>query len=787
VIGYDRFPGTLRYNQIRLSGETINTLGQQSSTPKWLHRASGLDAPVELIDSDFSDVRVEHCFYVDPPDDVTIQRTTFQRAASQGIQLANRSFHYDSPSSEWYEENVYNVPGGMTRPTRDVSPSTYQPPSQPLFRTADWDISEPFLGCQYEPDNAPSIRRPTILIDDVHLVDCSRGGINTKIGFNITLFTLGEARYPSKQILRKVSVVTAFTEHQRADARNSNLIPDMRDPTNPNVFGSDLSTPRWSTGSIQSGGGSQIGYRGGGCFVSSATANNLQGAGQHILRVAQTIDLSSAPTEEGKVALIEAAFPSEAPYTVSIGHYERYQGHIDSAYNFDFPGRPANHRAEYLQYVGPPGTSDTWESLRDQYNEASDEFKYYNALKGGYDFWSGDLKLRYAVPSYPNADEGRQAVVPFRSGCNEWMIRDTSTGNMWWYNNDWRGYEEKSPGQYGMVNRYVNLGPISGNPKTLLEFDQCLFDAMHPEKTTVMGIRGADHVVIKDTAFIRRLDDAGTVQYLHQGQPRTHNPLRFNRYWRIEVDGKPISPYDGFNDNRGVRTRRVTLDNLNVRPTNCPTDNKTDFLDPNGSSTTKDYAYYQGYRDAVRGTIDEVQDSNGNIRWDNLIGWLEIRLFKVDPRSDFAPSGEGIGGNLSSNKNGGSATCSNNAEITLQLSGLDLLGQTLECVLVPGSGPGRANGPDSTFMAAWQAAGYPLPELADDVTFPDGEMHDYLKYPPVFEPYLNDIAGYPLTNWSWVILWDDGNGVTAYESGADLFNDMPKVAGWVDPDDPSTW
>jgi hypothetical protein len=90
-------------------------------------------------------------------------------------------------------------------------------------------------------------------------------------------------------------------------------------------------------------------------------------------------------------------------------------------------------------------------------------------------------------------------------------------------------------------------------------------------------------------------------------------------------------------------------------------------------------------------------------------------------------------------------------------------------------------------MAAWQAAGYPLPELADDVTFPDGEMHDYLKYPPVFEPYLNDIAGYPLTNWSWVILWDDGNGVTAYESGADLFNDMPKVAGWVDPDDPSTW
>ncbi len=792
VVGYDRFPGTLRFNQVRLSGETINTLGQISDTPKWLHRSSGLDGPVELIDSDFTDVRVEHCFYADPSDDVLIRRCTFQRAASQAIQLVNRSFHYDSPSSSWYADRAYQVPGGMSRPTRDVSPSSYAPTSVSLFRTADWNINEPFLGSNYEPDNAPTLKRQTILLDDVHLVDASRGGINTKIGFNLTLFTVGEALYPANQIFRKVSVVTAFTEHQKVDARNTNLIGDMRDATNPYVFGSDLSTPKWSGGSVDDGGGSQIGYRGGGCFVSSATTNNQQGSGQHILRVAQTIDLSSAATEEDKAALIAATFPDEAPYTVSVGHYERYVGYVDAAYNFDFPGRPANHRAEDLQYVGPPGTSDTWLSLRNQYAATSDEYKYYNAVGQGYAWWSGNLKLRYAVPSYPLSTEGHQAVVPFRSGCNEWMIRDTSTGNMWWYNNDWRRYEEKSPGQYGMLNRYVNLGPITGNPKTLLEFDQCLFDAMHPEKTTVMGIRGADHVVIKDTSFIRRLDDAGTVQYTYkpgtaQEETRTHNPLRFNRYWRIEIDGKPMSSYDGFNDNRGTRTRRVTLNNLNVRPTNCPTDNKTDFLDPNGTGNPKDYNYYSGYRDAVRGTANEVQDAAGNIRWDNLIGWLEIRLFKVDPRSDFTPSGEGIGGNRSSSKSGGSATCENNPEITLQLSGLNLLGQTLECVLVPGAGPGSANGPDSDFMTAWAAAGYPLPELADDVVFPDGEAHDYFKYPAVFEPYLNDVAAYPLTNWSWVILWDDGNGVTPYESGTALFDAMPKVAGWVDPDDPSTW
>lgn len=792
VVGYDRFPGTLRFNQVRLSGETINTLGQVSDTPKWLHRASGLDGPVELIDSDFTDVRVEHCFYADPTDDVLIQRCTFQRAASQAIQIVNRSFHYDSPVTSWYSDRAYAVPGGMARPLRDVSSSTYAPASVPLFRTADWDINEPFLGCNYEPDNSPTRKRQTILLDDVHLVDASRGGINTKIGFNLTLFTMGEALYPSQQIFRKVSVVTAFTEHQQADARNTNLVPDMRDAANPYVFGSDLSTPKWSGGSVESGGASQIGFRGGGCFVSSVTTNNQQGSGQHILRVAQTIDLSSAATEEDKAALIEATFPDEAPYTVSVGHYERYLGYVDAAYNNDFSGRPSNHRAEDLQYVGPPGTSDTWLSLRNQYTKGTVQYNYYNTVSQGYDWWAGNLKLRYAVPSYPLSTEGRQAIVPFRSGCNEWMIRDTSTGNMWWYNNDWRRYEEKNPGQYGMINRYVNLGPITGNPKTFQEFDQCLFDAMHPEKNTVMGLRGADHTVIKDTAFIRRLDDAGNLQYTYrppsgQVDTRTHSPLRFNRYWRIEVDGKPMSPYDGFNDNRGTRSRRVTLSNLNVRPTNCPTDNKTDFLDPSGNASVKDYAYYQGYRDAVRGTVHEVQDAAGNIRWDNLIGWLEIRLYKIDPSNDFTPSGEGIGGNRSISKTGGSATCTNNPEITLQLSGLDLAGQTLECVLVPGSGPGRDNGPDSTFMAAWQSAGYPLPELANDVTFPDGANHDYFKYPPVFTPYLNDIAGYPLTNWSWVILWDDGGGATAYESGTDLFNAMPKVAGWVNPDDPSTW
>ena len=490
----------------------------------------------------------------------------------------------------------------------------------------------------------------------------------------------------------------------------------MLDVTDPLVHGTDGSTPFYHSTSRGD-------FRAGGAFVMSATSSSLYGKSQEVIRHVRTVDLSAETTDAAKEAWLEANL-TEAPYQIAPGRFDKYHQVNNMDYQWPGPGR---------------STTTTWASNSPE--------------EAQYTYWKNFMRNFYASASWPINNEGYQAKVPF-NGANEWGVLDSSTGNMWWYNQDVRYYEPDGVGGFKFVDRWINLGPITGNPRTNVTFDNCLWDLMNSEKTGIIAIRSCDHVTFDSCAFVNRRDD---------NPAKSGNLAAMDRRMSILIDRQEPGPGDGFSEQRGTRTRRFTLTNIFARPNNIPTNLDMEWFD---SAT---------YHAATVGTPQEVVAANGSRRWDNIIGPMSVEFGKVTARPGYSPAGEGIGGYRAADDGG--ATNQNSISLSLQLSGLDLRGETIEFVLVPGTGNFDSSPANSTFLTDWQTAGYPLPELATDRTFPDGENHEYLKYPAVFQPYIEDTVNTPLREWNWVALW---NG-TLYTDGTALFNDLPKVAGWIDP------
>ena len=657
-----------------------------------------------------SDNRKEHLVYYNVAGDVELRRSTFRRAGSQSVQLVNRSWHY-GPYTNIEAMTFGPLQQNVTRPTRDATTSyPSNPPSTTALndvRVPDWNPDDPFEGNQYDPDNSPDRRRSTIVVDDCHFIDSARAG--TRPAFAFTLFCMGGGRFPASVTLENSSWVSAYVERVKP---NANAL-DMLDVANPLVHGTDSSTPFRHQGN----------YRSGGSIVMSATASSLYGKTQEVFRHVKTVDLSGEATDVDKEAWLTANLTA-APYQIAPGRFDRLTSINNMDYQWPGPGR------------------DAWTT------------EWSGAGSTEYVSWRNFMRNQYASASYAQGTEGYQTRVPF-NGANEWIVKDSSTGNMWYFDNDVRNYESDGAGGYKFVDRWINMGPISGNPRTNVTINNCLFDNMSNEKVGFVSLRASDHVTISNCAFVNRRDDdpavVGLLSVLDRGQ-------------QILVDRQSPGSGDGFNENRGCRTRRLTLSNILARPNNITTNRDMDWFDN------------PAYLAATEGTEQEVVSASGVRRWDNIIGDVGISFGKISARAGYSPAGEGIGGYREAGVSEGTST--NEVDMGLQLSGLDLRGETIEFVLVPGTGNTVADPPDAGFLAAWQTAGYPLPALATDVTFPDGENHEYLKYPAVFESYINDVDTYPLREWSWVALW---NG-TVYTDGGALFAALPKYAGWINPD-----
>lgn len=709
--GYDLDPGTFTLQNLRMCHDTVNTFGANSGNPHWLNR--GKCDSLRILDCDLSDVRKEHLLYYNCQHDLEIRRSTFRRAGSQSIQIVNRSWHY-GPYTRIEEMPFGPLLQNVQRPTRDVTlnyPSN-PPSTAPLndIRVPDYDFDFPFLGNQYSPDNAPESRRASIVLDDVHIIDSARGGARPAFAF--TLFCQGSSQFPKTVNVTNSSWVSAYVNRIKPNANAT----DMLDVSDPLAHGTDGSTPfYYST--------SRGDFRAGGCHVQSVTSASLYGKSAEVLRHVKSVDLSAQTTDAAKEAWLEANL-TEAPYQIAPGRFDKYDG-------FDLD----------KQWPGPnrSTTGPTWPA------DSPQEAEYFS--------WRNFMRNFYGSASWPIGNEGYQAKVPF-NGANEWLIRDSSTRNMWWYNQDIRYYAPDPQGGFKFVDRWQNLGPITGNPRLESNFENCLFDLMASEKTGIINLRSVDHITFDGCAFVNRRDDNPAKQ---------SNLASMDRAMRIKVDRQEPGSGDGFNEQRGSRSRRITLKNLFARPNNIPTNLDMDWFDS------------AAYHAAVVGTPQEVVAANGTRRWDNIIGPMSFEVGKVVGLPGYSPAGEGIGGYKG--RFDSSSTNENNVSFGFQLSGLDLRGQTIELVLIPGTGSLATSPNNSTFINAWAAAGYPLPELANDVEFPNGEFETYLKYPEVFQSYIDDTDNTPLREWDWVALW---NG-TLYVDGTTLFNDLPKVAGWINP------
>ena len=710
--GYDIDPGTYIIDNVRQCHDTVNTFGQNSANPHWLNR--GKSDNIIVRDSDLSDIRKEHLLYFNCPGDIGLYRSTFRRAGSQSVQIANRCWHY-GPYSNIEDMSFGPLLQNVQRPTRDTTTSfpSNPPSTAPLndVRVPDYDFDYPFFGNQYSPDNSPEHRRGTVIVDDCHFIDSARGG--ARPAFALTLFCKGSSLYPTKIDISNSSWTGAYVGRVKPNAS----AVDMLDVTDVLAHGTDNSEPFYYTTSRGD-------FRSGGALVMSTTSSSLYGKSQEVIRHVRTVDLSAEATDVDKAAWLEANL-TEAPYQIAPGRFDKY--HLVNNMDYQWPG---------------PGrsTSTAWAS----------------GSTGGseYTYWKNFMRNFYASASWPINNEGYQAKVPF-NGANEWGVRDSSTGNMWWYNNDVRYYEPDGAGGFKFVDRWINLGPITGNPRTQIKFENCLWDMMACEKTGIVSIRSGDHITLDTCAFVNRRDD---------NPAKSSNLASMDRSMSIQIDRQAPGPGDGFSEQRGTRSRRVTLNNIFARPNNIPGNLDMQWFES------------AAYHAAVQGTPQEVVAANGSRRWDNIIGPTDIHLGKVTALPGYSPAGEGIGGYRGAGDS--AATSDNTVNMGLRLSGLDLRGETVEFVLVPGTGNLDGSPANATFLADWQTAGYPLPELATDVTFPDGENHEYLKYPAVFVPYIEDTVNTPLREWNWVALW---NG-TLYTDGTALFNALPKVAGWIDPE-----
>lgn len=109
---------------------------------KWGCR--GYNIPKLLVrDCDFTEITQEHGLYMSNSSSVTVERSTFVRTGSQGLQFAHR-------------------------------PNPYQ---------------------QYDADCMPYDTAPLHTFEDCHFVDCGKGG--TRPSFNLTMFDPGCSEYPA--------------------------------------------------------------------------------------------------------------------------------------------------------------------------------------------------------------------------------------------------------------------------------------------------------------------------------------------------------------------------------------------------------------------------------------------------------------------------------------------------------------------------------------------------------------------------------------------------------------
>lgn len=718
--GYAKNPGTTKFHNIRASQESINSLGQESNQPHWLMRSSGLDGNIQVLDSDFSDIKKEHLQYLNLSRNLEIRRSTYRRAGSQSLQMICRAWHYGSVNQEdWdagpFEPNQTNVPRD-TRSSINVYPAGVTPPlgaqagGLSVFRPPVWDKDDPFRFQQYVPDNSPITIRQTTLIEDVHIIDSGRAG--ARPAFAISFFNMGSFRAPAKITIQNTSIVSAYVGHVRPNASVSTDV-DFLDSSDPRTYGTPTSEPFYYNGV----------YRANGSIAMSATLSTEPQYGKtgEVIREVRAEVVVGADDAEKKAWLTSNR--TGAPYHISAARVDDiHRVGLDKQWRYQ-----------------NQGSGDLWTG----------------ADKAAFENWVAGFKRNYAGASWAEGDEGYQECVPF-SGGNEWGVRDTTTNNMWWYNNDVRFYENDPNGGYKFVDGWENHGPITGNSRTSVTLDNVLIDVMTPEKRTMVKFNSTDHVVMKDSCFIRRLDD----------NPAKGAQAGVFREARISVDRESVYSWDGFSDMRGTRSRRVTLDNIFTRPHNTQTNlNATDWY-TNSS-----------YHAALQGTAHELVTAGGQRRHDNMLGSIQFSLGKIEPRVGYTDSGMGVGGHRSAEETGASSESVDQFSFTLS-AGLDLRNQVIEFVLCPATSDAADTEADPTFLTAWSTAGYPLPEIRDDVVFPDGENHDYLYYPPVFDTYRNDIDNYPLRYWSWVAVYNGNH----YTDGSALAAALPTISDWVDPD-----
>jgi len=718
-VGYPKPPGAVKFHNMRAGQDSINGYGEEPDTPHWLMRSSGMDCNVQVLDSDFADIRKEHLMYMNITRDFEVRRSTYRRAGSQSLQMICRAWHYGSVNQEDWDAGPFDpVQSNVPRDTRSSTnvyppgvtpPLGYQAGNLSIFRPPSWDKDNPFRFQQYPPDNSPVTIRQTAMLDDVHIIDSGRAG--ARPAFAISFFNMGSFRAPSTVTIQNTSIVSAYTGHTRSNAQTSTNL-DFLDSSDPLTYGTPNSTPFYYDDV----------YRANGCIAMTTTLSTEPQYGKtaEVIREVRSEAIPGADDAAKKQWL--TANMTGAPYHISAARIDDIYGKgVDKQWRFE-----------------NQGTGAAWAG----------------ADKNAFENWVAGFKRNYVGASWAEGTEGYQEPVPF-SGGNEWGVRDTTTNNMWWYNNDVRFYEEDPSGGYKFVDGWENHGPISGNGRTKVTIDNVLLDVMTPEKRTMMKFTSTDHLVIKDSCFIRRLDD----------NPSKGAQLGTFRESRISVDRESVYSWDGFSDLRGTRSRRVTLDNITARAHNTQI-----------NVSASDWYTSTPFHQALQGTDQELVTASGQRRYDNIFGPIQFALAKIEPRPGYTDSGMGIGGHRSASE--GSATSEVQVDFGITLSGLDLRGQLIEFVLVPATSDVAGTAPDAGFLSTWAAAGYPMPEVVSDVVFPDGENHEYLKYPTLFDTYRNDIATYPLRYWSWVAVWNGNH----YTEGQALEAALPKVAGWIDPE-----
>ena len=728
--GYPELPGKLVLDNVRYQGRSLAGVAEPGNIT-WRAYNTG---DVTVQDCDFANNGIFHFLYISTSGEVIIRNSTFQRARSQAIQFVHRTYPQTASDNGVYNKLKVSEPRhvvSFTRPTRDVtlnnSDGQWLPtvPNDEVFTDVemfDWAGNRKVrFDITITPIDSTYVDvRPSKIIENSHIVDAERGG--SLRGFAISNLIQASSRFPGKFRMTNCSIIMAHTEHvypltQPPPYRGGGEPPaniDMLDSTSLATYGFAESTPYYLANS-------NTRYRSDGALTTTSC--------WEMLRCVRSEDLSAQTTDEAKAEWLTANLTAAEPY-ISTKFVERY-----------------------ARASAQAGSS-------------------YILIDDG-NFYQSNIQC-YQAPSFPIGTEGYQDVIPWKQTRvnNEWMVRDSSTNNMWFFDNTLIRYESDGSGGYKHIDRWVNLGPVTGNNHTSHILDNVLLDISDCQKDDFVKIATVDHITFTNCGIVSRASDDASNNY----------ERLYDSFGTISIvidgEGQP-SPLDGMGDSKANASRRVTLQNLDIRPNNVP---------------RADFEFYdnQSYLTAVAGTEFEVRpnDTSGNptgpIRVDNLTMPIKFELKSICSRSEFTPSGPGYAGARHGGYPGGSeeSTAILSAIFGMQLTGRDLRAVTIEFILVPGA---LVNGkPDysesrvanSTFTTAWASAGYPLPELRTDVQFPDGENHEYMWYPEVFQDYLNNPQDHPISSWTWVAIYN-GN---MYEEGTPLESALPAYPGWQDPD-----